>query len=305
MIYENLSELDGKPVVDFVAGESIEPADYVYRLRLSWDDYDNGGSLGARVAKFAATDGSDLVEEIVIGVFDFEMGGSEAVVQALVDHREQLLSLRVLFFGDIMYEEQEISWISQSDLGPLLEAYPQLEDLTVRGDGGLRFSDFRHQNLRHLTIETGGLSPQPIADIVNAKLPSLESLEMWLGSPYYGFDSTTEEFAPLFSGEGFPKLIRLGLMNAMITDDLVQALSEAPLLDQIEHLDLSMGTLTDKGAEILSTHPRYANLKSLTVQHHFVEHPAYFGRLAEKGVDVHQAFAEDYFDDEPYCQVSE
>src|SRR5260370_17287755 len=90
-----------------------------------------------------------------------ETGEAEAVVEALAAAREKLPKLRVLFMGDIIREENEVSWIEQTDVSPLLEAYPELEYFGVRGGNGLHLGDIRHEHLRSLVIETCGPPPPP------------------------------------------------------------------------------------------------------------------------------------------------
>jgi hypothetical protein len=304
MISSHLTHFAGKPVVDFDPDEPLVPEDNAYRVRLGWEDYDTGRTLVEVIEELVAAEGSDQIDALVIGCHSFEMDSTAPVAEALIEHRQHFSKLRALFFGDITYEESEISWIEQTDQGPLLDAYDQLEAFAVRGGNWLRFSNLSH-DLRSLVVQSGGLAPSTIADLVSAKLPNVEDFEVWLGSSYYGFQSSVDEFEALFEGEGFPKLKRLGLMNAEITDELVAELAEAPILAQLEHLDLSMGTLTDEGAKILADSPGFAELKALIARHHFVEESEHFEALSAKGVTVHEHKAEPGYDDEPYCQVSE
>jgi len=78
-------------------------------------------------------------------------------------------------------DESEISWIVNSDMGPLLAAYPRLQQLRVRGGQELAFGDLRHDNLRTLIVETGGLSGEVLQQMAAARLPALTHLELWLG----------------------------------------------------------------------------------------------------------------------------
>jgi hypothetical protein len=57
-----------------------------------------------------------------------------------------LTNLRAIFLGDITYEENEISWIEQSDVSPLLRAYPALEVSRVRGGNSLEFSKIKNRS---------------------------------------------------------------------------------------------------------------------------------------------------------------
>jgi hypothetical protein len=187
-----------------------------------------------------------------------------------VDARDRLTGLRALFMGDIPYEEQEISWIVQDDLSPLLDAFPQLEELRARGGSGLAFSKLDHAHLKRLILETGGLGKDVVGQICGAKLPELEHLELWLGDDYYGGDVSIEDLQPILSGTLFPKLTYLGLCNCRFADDLAAAVVNAPVVRQLEVLDLSLGNLGDEGARALLALPTDARLRRLDIRHHYV-----------------------------------
>jgi hypothetical protein len=157
-------------------------------------------------------------------------------------------ALRALFLGDIIVEENEISWIVQSDVSPLLDAFPALEELRVRGGQGLTLGAPRHARLRSLAIETGGLDAGLVRSLAAADLPELEHLELWLGTTDYGGTVTVADLEPILSGRLFPKLRYLGLRDSEIADEVAAALASAPILERVRVLDLSLGTLGDAGA---------------------------------------------------------
>ncbi len=151
-------------------------------------DYDNSGGMPELISAFAADRNASTVEELIIGAFDFEGGDSSPIVESLVSNASRLPNLRVLFIGDITYEENEISWINQSDISHsecLAEA-----GVFPRGGNSLAFNGgLHHNNLRFLIIESGGLPPSVIETVSKAKLPALEHLELlawrmktWLNS---------------------------------------------------------------------------------------------------------------------------
>src|SRR5262249_37557622 len=111
--------------------------------------------------KFLGDPAAREIPGIVVGTWEeVGMGSSSAKspVEALVAARAQLPPLRAIFLGDITAEESEISWIEQCDVSPLLHAYPALEEFCVRGGQGLSFGALRHEHLRSLVVQTGGLS---------------------------------------------------------------------------------------------------------------------------------------------------
>ena len=122
-------------------------------------------------------------------------------------------------------------------------------------------------------------------EIASANLPSLEHLELWLGTPEYEGDATVEDLAPLFGGEKFPKLRYLGLKNSEIQDDIAAVIALAPVTSRIEVLDLSMGTLGDEGAKALLGSPAVKRLKKLDIHHHYCS-PETVKALQGLGIEV-------------------
>ncbi|MDO1449653.1 hypothetical protein Q0590_25470 [Rhodocytophaga aerolata] len=200
-ISDNLETFNGKSVVDFSAAEGITELDeVVYRLRLDYEDFDKGRSITGLIESFCQHPNASQVKELIIGAYDFDSSvNSSIVVDSLVVNKDILSNLTALFIGDITYEEQEISWIQQSNVEPLFTAFPKLELFQIRGGEGLRLGKLSHNQLNKLIIETGGLPTAVIREIGNAQLPQLEHLELWLGSENYGFDASIEEFAPIYA----------------------------------------------------------------------------------------------------------
>jgi hypothetical protein len=197
----------------------------------------------------------------------------------------------------VTYEESEISWIIQSDLGALVRAYPRLEVFGARGGNRLRLSDLRHDALEELIIEAGGLPAACVRDVAAAHLPALRTLELWLGTDEYGGDSTVEDLQPILSGKLFPHLRALRLRNCQYADALARALALAPVLEGLQALDLSMGTLCDRGAEAFLSSPGAATLYELDLSDNVLS-PELHERLREALPEVHRILtANDKFDE--------
>ncbi len=267
---ENLSELVGKKVIDWDPAEGLlDPAHIIYRIRV---EYDGAESWDDRFAAFLQDPAVSELSGLVVGMWSREvMEGQEAmeVVEALVAAREKLPNLKTLFMGDIISEENEVSWIEQTDVSPLFNAYPRLEYLGVRGGNNLRLGSIQHDHLRTLVIEAGGLPREVVHDIQRSDLPALESLELWLGTPDYGGSTTIEDFAPLLRKPLFPRLRYLGLRNSAIANEIASVFAYAPIVERIETLDLSLGTLTDVGADALLHSPAILKLKKLDLHYHY------------------------------------
>jgi hypothetical protein len=280
----------GQPVNVFESADDWEGPGPAYRLGITWDDKQR--DLHARLEQLIAQNGVDRLQALVIGAWigDDSSYSSEKIVQELVKHRGNLAGLKAIFLGDIICEENEISWIEQSDVSPLLEAYPGLEVLRVRGGNSLKFSKVRHESLRQLIVETGGLHRSVLREICRCEFPNLEHLELWLGVENYGWDGGVEDLQPILTGKHFPKLTYLGLRNSEIVDEIAPVVVNAPILQQLQVLDLSNGTLSDVGAQALLNLPAGIPLKELNLSHHYMT-DAMVGRLL-KGVKC-EVVAED------------
>lgn len=307
MISSNLDTFCGKTVVDIIFEDGIKDLDKnVYRLKLDYEALDSGEKMDDFIQNFAEAPFASKIEELIIGQWDYDSShDSSIVVNKLVELKDTFKNLKALFIGDITYEEQEISWICQSDVSPILAAYPNLEFLQIRGGTDLGLSQLKHSNLKTLIIQTGGLPPNVINDISIAELPNLEKLEVWLGSDAYGFESKIEDFENIINGGKFPKLMYLGLKNSIIQDEIAIKIAQSPILDQLHTLDLSMGVLTDKGAQALLDSPKIKQLTHLNLNHHYMS-DSMMEKLRGLGISISMDDQEDVEDeDDRYVEVSE
>jgi hypothetical protein len=134
----------------------------------------------------------------------------------------------------------------QTDVSPLLKAFPALESLRIRGGSHLSISQVQHLKLKELAIESGGLGRSVLREILLCDLPELEHLELLLGEENYGFDGTVEDLQPLLSGRLFPKSTYLELMNGEIANDIAAAVVNSPIAQRIESLDCRWAILRVK-----------------------------------------------------------
>ncbi len=254
----------------------------VYRLASEWESEQ---PLAEQFDDFLQDPASAETPAIIFGLFGEHDSSSEPLVAALVAARQRLPKLKGIFLGDIISEENEISWIQQSDVSPLFQAYPALEHFRVRGGSSLTLGRVRHDKLKSLVIETGGLGVDILADVLASTLPALEHLELWLGDENYGWDGAVADLQPLLEGELFPALKHLGLRDSEIADEIAEAIATAPILSRLETLDLSLGTLGDKGAAALLTSPAIKALRKLDLHHHYMS-AAMMARISSLGIQV-------------------
>jgi hypothetical protein len=284
----------------------------VNRLTISYEAAESGVTFPALLHQFLSEPGAAEAPGLVIGAWGGDAmndpQGAVEVVQALVTARDRLPSLRALFVGDIVVEECEISWINQTDMGPLLRAYRSLEHFRVRGGTGLHFSALRHDELKSLVVETGGLGADTIAEVVAAELPRLEHLELWLGSTNYGGIDDVAPLMPLLGGNNFPRLRTLALRDSEIADAVAGVVAVSPLLQRLRVLDLSLGNLSNAGANALIASPAVRALEKLDIHYHYVS-PAVVAQLERLGIEIDASEAretdEDQDGDDRYIAVSE
>ena len=188
-----------------------------------------------------------------------------------MEHADRFSHIDSLFIGDMDYECCEVSWIMQGDYSRLWEAMPQLRSLTIKGSTDLVLGKISHENLEELTIICGGLPEDVLMAIQEAHLPNLRKLLLYLGIDNYGFDGDADRIRTFLEKSDFPKLVYLGLTDSEIQDELAEVVLESKYISRIRTLDLSMGSLTDKGGELLLTKlPSYPNIEVLDVHYHYM-----------------------------------
>lgn len=250
--------------------------------------------------RFLETVDPGRVRALVIGCWpEAYDSGPDEIFAAIVAAKARFTSLRAVFVGDIHSEECEISWINQGRVSTLLEAFPALEEFGVRGGQNLDFSAVRHENLRRLVVQAGGLPAEAVRGVAGCELPALVDLELWLGTSDYGGDSDLDDLAPILAGDRLPRLTRLALRNSEIQDAICAAVASAPVVARLDELDLSMGVLTDDGIIALLGGQPLDHLKSLDLRHNYVS--AEIGArltatLAGVSVDLDAADAYSYED---------
>ncbi len=195
----------------------------------------------------------------------------QPILDQIVDHAADFSHIEKLFIGDMDYEDCEVSWILQGDYGKLWAAMPQLKELTIKGSDGLVLGQVCHEGLEALTIICGGLPASVIRSIQEAELPNLKKLLLYIGIEDYGFDGDAGTVRELLEKADLPRLEYLGIADSEIQDELTQVVLESKFMGQISTLDLSCGTLTDKGgALLLEKLPAYPNIKKLDLHHHYL-----------------------------------
>jgi hypothetical protein len=269
----NLTEFHGFKVEDFDPEKPDKDwSNLAARIRVTYDMHEAGTTFTDLFTKFLKQQGLDDLKGLVIGMWNMieEGDSAERMVETIASMRDHLPALKALFIGDIVSEENEISWINQTDVSPLFTAFAGMEAFGVRGGNNLSLGRPVHDKLQHLVVEAGGLPRRVVQEVCQAKLPELTHLELWLGSDNYGATTTAQDLEPILAGELFPKLTTLAVRNCEWADDLAALVANAAALDKIKRLDLSLGNMGDQGAQALVSSPKVAKLEELDLHHHYI-----------------------------------
>ncbi len=262
-----------------LAGKTTEAADYLSShaeallggfadaVELTWR---HGFAIGARIKVVERDDRTFELEESTAGFLALPIARFVRALRFGLADREveandwgptldailaapQAAQITELRFDDYSSDDNEISWTPFGDLTAIV-GLPALEVLHIRSGLGGTLGPLALPALRKYVRISGGLDPRELTDLADSTLPGLEFLELWLGTPAYQGDVTVADLAPILAGTVVPALRHLGLVNTMLTDELVPALARSALLPRLATLDLSRGTMTAQGAAALVAH---------------------------------------------------
>lgn len=272
-----------------------------------YEEYEeNGKGPDTMVADILADPEFAEISELVIGDWGNSWeDGCQPILDGIIEQADRFMGIERLFIGDMDFEECEVSWIIQGDYSKLWAALPNLKELTIKGSTDLQLGEICHESLEELTIICGGLPKDVIASIQNAKLPNLQTLQLYIGIEDYGFDGDADTIREMLEKADFPKLSDLGILDSEIQDELAEVVLNSKFMNQIETLRLSLGTLTDRGGELLLEKiPAYPNIKELDLHYNYLsdEMAEKLSKLTEI-VDVTERNEPDVYDGEVYLNA--
>ena len=277
------------------------------RYSYDYDEYEEQGKGSNTMIEDILSD-SDFSElnELIIGDWgDCWEDSCQEIIDGIIKNADRFSHIEKLFIGDMDYEACEVSWIIQGDYSKLWAAMPGLRELTIKGSTDLELGEICHEGLEALTIICGGLPTNVIESIQKARLPQLKKLLLYIGIEDYGFDGDADTIKTLLEKADLPNLTYLGIADSEIQDELAEAALNSKFIGQIETLDLSCGTLTDKGgALLLEKLPAYPNIKKLDVHYNYLSE-----EMAKKlsalpiETDVSESEEADVYDGEIYLNA--
>ncbi len=185
----------------------------------------------------------------------------------IIDRGRKFTELTHLILGNYYMDDYEHTFYSVNLFHELIENFPKIEHLLVRGGFGhspkTHRDKFIHTNLKSLTIQTFGFSNAYLNQILRTyEFPNLNYLEIHLGTEYYGGTDKIYPFTDLFAGK-YPSLKHLGLIDSDITEEIAYELAHSSVIEQLDSLDFSYGSLTDEGLDIFLNSPKIKSLKKL------------------------------------------
>ncbi len=264
-----------RQVIIFETGmEIIDSKNYAYAIQAENDEF---------YLKWNTLLESHNVNKIEALIFGVLLWGVDINLNSIIANaKDNLPNLKAIFLGDAPHYQISVQPCYE-DVSPILLSYDRLEYLQIRCNNGFngrtgekvheRFifcKPLKHDCLKVLRVESGGLARRTILDLNQLKLPALEYLELWFGSANYGGNSCWHDLIPIISGEKFPTLKYLGLRNCEYTDDIAFELAQSPFIKKLYDLDLSMGTLGDEGLQALLDCPDINELCTLNVSRNYI-----------------------------------
>lgn len=176
------------------------------------------------------------------GAYNTVTGTQRAVIDAIAAHRP--LVLRRLQLGDAAY--------GMSVFGSIGALWPLARVETLRIEGEFALGRACAPELRELALWPMPFRKKIARELVEAPWPALASLTLNMGnSP----DHIAREIVALIHRPDLPALRHLALHAYQHADTLLDELARAPLLAQLQSLDLRHAKLTDRGVRPILQNP--------------------------------------------------
>jgi uncharacterized protein (TIGR02996 family) len=254
---------------------------FIYRVRLSHDENIDTEWKGKT---------ADVLDQVLrhpsgryVVEFSFQTNGDPSEDNDLQDIIDVLAkkappTTRKITFGDNV---DQISWHNTGKLGKLWKGVPNLKILEIES-GHFDVGAMETPNLERAIFITGGMTKSCGKSIATADMPKIKHLEIYYGDDNYGGDCSVKEVKPLLDRTDLKDLEYLGLKNSMFANDIAKAIGGAKILKGLKTLDLSLGAMTDEGAEALAAAKgSLAHLECLDLTRNFLTKK---GIAAVKGI---------------------
>ncbi|MCP3923754.1 MAG: hypothetical protein GY714_14325 [Desulfobacterales bacterium] len=235
---------------------------------------------------FIKTEESLMVTSVKIGCwhgtdrysYDYLISPKE-IVSFLCENKKSLPMLKDICMGDLSGDtDYFIKDVIHCDYTPLFKAYPELETFITVGSADLILKPIKSKKLKKLKLTGTFIDQRIIKNIAKSSLPELEHLELdlgtWSSQSQGGIQPLREvgieDIEDLMTKDLFPKLTRLGFRGSDISNEIMKSLKDASIINQLEVIDLSLGTLTEKGVNEFIKSDLLKGLKQLNIEKNYI-----------------------------------
>ncbi|CAN5267536.1 hypothetical protein BH11MYX1_BH11MYX1_12200 [soil metagenome] len=260
-------------------------------------DYAAAGRVNELLDLLLRHPAARFLVELSIGIIGYVGEADDLGEIARTIGRAAPPTLRSLELGAFSFpRDADISAYKVGDVSAAL--VPQLRSLIVQG-ADIELGSIDLPRLEHLEIKTGGLRAGAARSIAAAKLPKIEDLELWFGSPDYGNTTSLADLRSLFDRS----IASVALRNCPEADELCKRLLGTSLLAGARRLDLSLGTMTDLGARTIADHRgQFAHLAELDLSDNYISAASL---AALQGLNVTATDQREEHEDHRYVSVGE
>jgi hypothetical protein len=239
---------------------------FLKSVSLRRSDFESKTDLAALTRTFLALPIARFITSLRFGLARYNDDNDWTETMLAIAAWPRARQLKQLLFSDYEYDDNAREDTPFGDFSRAWPALVGLEELHIRAGRGT-LGAIELPALRTFVRETGGLAGAELQDILRARWPRLEWLELWLGCDYLGGECTVEQLDPLLTTGAPATLTHLGLVNAEIAHELIEPLAKSPLLPRLRSLGLSKGVLCDEDVDLLLRHaPAFAHLQRLDLR---------------------------------------
>lgn len=171
---------------------------------------------------------------------------------------------------EILLGERQVSGhgpegVLLGNLEPFFSRRRRLKKVAILGRAHLGPLDL--PECEELDLMSAAMEPAMLHSVRDAMWPSLERLRISFGAAVYDTAGELSDWSSLLDATATPRLEHLALLHGPQPFEIVDALAQSPLLQQLKSLTLSWGTLDPPAAELLIRHrDAFAHLRELDVR---------------------------------------
>ena len=170
-----------------------------------------------------------------------------------------------LFIGEARYTGTGPAGVLIGDLEPVLHANPNLVQLSVCGRAHL--GTLVLPRLRSLDVMCSTMEPEMLRAVAAADWPTLARLRLAFGTAEFDAEGDFSDYSALLAARRTPLLRHVEFIRCP-HPELLSELVGAPLLQQLETLSLTWGSVTEETAAALLGAPEaFRHLEDLDLRH--------------------------------------